>query len=360
MRAAASWNGPGRIHGIDLARGLAVLGMLAAHLLWIDPFDWTRPATWIDVANGRSSILFATLAGVSIALVTGGSTPLRAERLRRARVTLAVRAGLIWAIGVALVFTGVPVFVILPAYGILFLLALPLLTLSAPVLWAVAVAVALVVPWFVPMLNALPIWSSALGSEASTLVGWHYPFPLWIAFVAAGLAIGRSRLRSAAVAVRLLVGGGAVAMVAYGLDAVAAERLSPVQDGSLVAQVWTADAHSSGILEAFGSGGFAVAVIGLCLLLCRTPLTWLVLPVRAVGTMPLTAYAGQLVVWAIWAAVVLGDTGDLAGFRDLDPFVPFAIGTVLLCTAWALLVGRGPVERFVAAVTGAVVGSGRR
>ena len=54
---------PSRIAGVDLARGLAVIGMLAAHLLTIDAFDAGRPETWIDIANGRSSILFATLAG---------------------------------------------------------------------------------------------------------------------------------------------------------------------------------------------------------------------------------------------------------------------------------------------------------
>ena len=46
-------------------------------------------------------------------------------------------------------------------------------------------------------------------------------------------------------------------------------------------------------------------------------LTWIVLPLRAVGAMPLTAYTAQLVVWAIVATAVLGDPGDLEGFRDL-------------------------------------------
>ena len=57
--------------------------------------------------------------------------------------------------------------------------------------------------------------------------------------------------------------------------------------------------HSSGLLEVIGSGGFALAVIGACLLLCRTVLTWVVLPLRAVGAMPLTAYTAQLLVWAV-------------------------------------------------------------
>jgi hypothetical protein len=60
--------------------------------------------------------------------------------------------------------------------------------------------------------------------------------------------------------------------------------------------------------------------------------------------MPLTAYVAQLVAWAIVAAAVFGDSGDLAGFRDLEPFWPMTISLVTACTAWALLVGRGPLE----------------
>lgn len=71
---------------------------------------------------------------------------------------------------------------------------------------------------------------------------------------------------------------------------------------------------------------------------------WIALPLRAVGAMPLTAYAGQLVVWAAIADATLGTAGDLAGFRALSPFWPFTLGTIVFCTAWALLVGRGPLE----------------
>ena len=60
--------------------------------------------------------------------------------------------------------------------------------------------------------------------------------------------------------------------------------------------------------------------------------------------MPLTAYTAQLVIWAIASWVILGTTGDLGGFRDLEPFWPLAIGTSIGCTAWALLIGRGPLE----------------
>ena len=155
----AALNAPSRVRGVDLARGLAVLGMLAAHLLVIERFDPTRPGTWVDVVNGRSSILFATLAGVSIALLSAepgssGTRPQRGRALSLTRRRLIVRAVLIWLLGVALVATGVPVYVILPAYALLFLLGAAVLTLRAQTLWIVAASLAVLMPWVLPVLDA--------------------------------------------------------------------------------------------------------------------------------------------------------------------------------------------------------------
>jgi len=332
--------GPGRLQGVDLARGLAVLGMFAAHLLVIPALNLSDPSTWIDLANGRSSILFAVLAGVSIALITGGPRP---RGLGLARRRLAVRAVLLWVFGVALIATGVPVFVILPAYAVLFLLALPLVQLSARTLWIVTGGLAVVMPWVQPLLDALPVWEGEIGGSFALVLGWHYPFTLWVAFLVAGLAAGRSDLRRTDTQWALLLGGACAALLAAAVDATFVTPADPY-----LAQVWSSGPHSGGLLEVVGSGGFALATIGACQLLCRTPLTWLALPLRAVGSMPFTAYVGQLVVWAVVAAVVLDDTGDLGGFRALEPFWPFTVATLVACTAWALLLGRGPLERLTA------------
>ncbi len=343
---ASRWerlNGPERIAGIDLARGLAVLGMFAAHLLWIEPLDFTDPSTWNAVVSGRSSILFATLAGVSIGLVTGGRRPLEGEAMRTARLRLVLRACLLWLLGVGLIATGVPVYVILPAYAILFLLSLPFLRLGARPLLLIAGALALLMPFVQVVLDAQRVWNTPAGSDFALLLGWHYPFPVWIAFVLAGLGVARAGIRRMRVQLWMLGAGAVVAVTGYGLSAAAGANESTEAMGFLGA-VWTARPHSSGVLEVIGSGGFALAVIGLCLLTCRTVLTWVVLPLRAVGAMPLTAYTAQLVVWAIVATAVLGDPGDLRGFRDLEPFWPLALWTITGCTAWALLVGRGPLE----------------
>ena len=142
-----------------------------------------------------------------------------------------------------------------------------------------------------------------------------------------------------------LLAGGVLAGLAYGLDAAAGPDLIAARP-SFWEAVWTAEPHSSGVLEVVGSGGFALAAIALCVLICRTFLTWLVLPLRAVGAMPLTAYAAQIFIWAAVALAVLGTTRDLSAFRDLEPFWPMILGLVIGCTAWALLIGRGPLEWF--------------
>jgi uncharacterized membrane protein len=340
----ARFDGPSRLAGVDLARGLAVVGMLAAHLLLIDmPFTLDDPASWVDVVNGRSSILFATLAGVSLGLVTGGRSPLRGAARVRASARIAVRAGVLWVLGLLLVSTGVPVFVILPAYALLFLLALPFLGLRAPTLFVLAGALGLVMPFVQAALDSAPLWNTAEGEELGLVLGWHYPFPVWIAFVLAGMGAARADLRRTRTAVILLLAGTALAATGHGLDALGGSDLLEEQS-SLVAAVWTARPHSSGLLEVVGAGGLALAVIGACVLACRTFLRWPAIPLRAVGSMPLTAYTAQLLVWAVWAASLFGTAGALAEFRAIEPFWPVTLGIVLACTLWALVVGRGPLE----------------
>ena len=343
---ASRWerlNGPHRVAGIDLARGLAVIGMFAAHLLWIPPFEWADAGTWHDVVNGRSSILFATLAGVSIGLVTGRTAPFRGEALGLARRRLAVRAVLVWVLGIALITLDVPVYVILPAYAVLFLLVLPLLRLPAAWLFGLAAALAVTMPFLQFVIAGWTFWATPAGWLIDIAIGGHYPFLVWSAFVVAGLGMGRLPLTRPRTAAALLGIGAVLAVAGYSLGATTA-GLRAREPESLWAFVSSAEAHTSGIGEVVGSGGFAIAVVGLCVLLTTTPLTWLVLPLRAVGAMALTAYSGQLVAWALLQPTPPPGETDLSAFRALEPFWPFAIWTVILCTAWGLLVGRGPIE----------------
>src|SRR4051812_47891443 len=110
-----------RIVGIDVARGLAVLGMMTAH---VGPDDHgpVPPGGFAQLADGRPAALFVLLAGLSLALLSGAADPVAGTRLVQARVRILVRALLLFALGELLVVLGTPVVVILPTYGLLFAL----------------------------------------------------------------------------------------------------------------------------------------------------------------------------------------------------------------------------------------------
>ncbi len=349
VRRRRSLFAPDRVDGVDLARGIALLGMLAAHLLVIPDVVWGDPSTYGGLVHGRSSILFATLAGVSIGLVSGGPRPLTGERLGTARMRLLVRAGAIWTIGVVLIAFAVPVYVILPAYAILFVLATGVLSLRARTLLIAAAVVGLLAPFPQAVIDDLPLWSTVEGAELAAALGWQYPFLTWFAFVLAGMGAARLDLRRARTP-WMLAGAGAVLTVA---GAVAAAAWGQAETSGQTA--WTAEPHSSGVFEVIGSGGSALLVIGVCVLLCRTPFTWVALPLRAVGSMPLTAYSAHIVGWALTRLPAEPGVFELDAYRALEPFWPMVLGIVVGCTAWALVVGRGPLEWAVDALARLIV-----
>lgn len=349
---------PDRLPGIDLARGAAVLGMFAAHLIVTTPLEWHSPETWTGLVDGRSSILFATLAGLSLGLSQGDTDDPGGRRAAVSRGRLAGRAAVVWVLGILLVLLAVPVNVILPAYGVLFAIAIALVALPTRALVMIAALLAVVMPFVVGMIDSV---TGGAGGESTSgvaiLLGWHYPFPLWTAFLAAGLAAGRVLIASSRWAVGLIGVGAMLAFTGYFvLGPIGSRAAGALDDGArgdvglwLLSRLGD-EPHSSGMGEAIGSVGFALAVIGVCTLIGGTPLRWLFWPVRVLGSMPLTAYTAHLVIWAAWIALERaggGNVDPIDDFRALEPFWPMALGVTAGCALWAVFIGRGPLEAAV-------------
>lgn len=351
---------PGRIPGIDLARGLAILGMYVAHLTVVTPLEWSRPETWLGMVEGRSAILFATLAGVSLGLMGAGLRTRGAahDGVRAQRSSIMIRAVLIWALGLLLLSFDVPVFVVLPAYGVLLLIGAFMVSWSTRALVITAAFTAAIAPYVVTLVDSGgPPASGSVGEFFSDMLGWNYPFVLWLAFVAAGIIGGRLIRRGIGSTVLLLGSGVALAVLGYAVLGPVGNQVVgrygadlPIGSSLWLMSVFRDDPHSHGVGEAFGSGGFALAVLALCVLAGTTALRWLLWPVRVIGSMPLTAYTAHLLVWGIWIMVTPGVGSDihrLHGFLALDPFWPITLGVTAGCIVWALIWGKGPLEQLV-------------
>ncbi|WXF90325.1 heparan-alpha-glucosaminide N-acetyltransferase domain-containing protein [Curtobacterium flaccumfaciens pv. flaccumfaciens] len=267
-----------RLQGVDVARAVALLGMMAAHIGGIaEQLDWTDPATWTAVAHGRPSTLFAVLAGVSIGLTSGRTDPPGPPTIGRIRARLAIRAVVVVVIGFALMALDTPVYVILPTYGVLFLLVVPVLRVRPAALLGIAALCAVLSP--LASLTIAPAYADA--GMIGVQLGLVYPVVTFLAYVLVGLAVARAGLEERGRQVLLLASGALVAATAY----VAGSVLAPLPDdaalafpgvpsageastpGQALAQLFLSPRdHSSSVVDVVGTAGVAVAVIALCLL----------------------------------------------------------------------------------------------
>ncbi len=361
--------------------------MVAAHM--IDPQPGTSEAVdgWYQVVSGRSSALFAVLAGVSIALSTTSGRSASPLVRPGARSGLATRAGLIALIGLLLGPLSVGVAVILTYYGALFLCALPVLRWRAKSLALLTVAWALLSPvasmLVRPHLPAptyempSPVFlADPLQLAGELLVTGYYPVLTWATYLFAGMAVGRLDLRNLAVARRLLLWGLWLAAFALGVSALLA-RSPRVQREVLDAYDGVGDPtnwsevstemtrgffgttptepwwwlgiwvpHSGSIADLAHTTGSAMAVLGAALLV-TSMLTASARHVVAVtfgaGTMTLTLYVAHVV---LLAALNGTGWGDHIGFHVVVLGSLGALGVALR--------SRGPLELLVSEVSSLV------
>jgi Heparan-alpha-glucosaminide N-acetyltransferase, catalytic len=353
---------PGRIAGIDAARATALVGMFATHLLPLADATGGKTLTGL-LADGRASALFAVLAGVGVALSTGGAAqPADARSHAAAAAGLVVRGVLVGLIGLLLGGLDPAVAVILAYYGLLFVLATPLLRLGPRPLAALAAAACLITPVVSQVLRAgLPEGPgeqpglSALAAPGDLLVTLgltgYYPVWTWLTYLLAGMAVGRLDLTRPRVAAVLLGGGAVLAVTASVTSAVlvarsplTADALAEHRYGTTPTGTWWWLAvdlpHSGAPLDLAGTAGSALAVLGAMLLIGRwaAPLLWLP---AAMGAFPLTAYTLHVLA--------------VAGFpaTGLRVWLAHVVAVAVLGALLRLARRRGPLEALVAAAAGA-------
>jgi uncharacterized membrane protein YeiB len=325
--------------------------MVVAHLASrAEPIDWTVPATWVGVADGRPSTLFAVVAGISVALVTARARRSPAD-VPRARASSAVRGAVVGAFGLLLVALPSGVAIILPVYGLLFLLVA--LMVTWPVRRVVALSIVLAVA--APLVHAATVGLLAPVDTGPDLPGrfagvlLQFPPVSYAAYLAFGLAIGRGDLRSPRSHRLLLAGGTAAATLAY----LAGGLLAPEGVATGVAAVlFSPAAYGNSWVDVVGTTGVAVALVAASLLVAdRVPS--IARPLAVVGAMPLTAYTLHVVVLVVVLATTPGSwiTPAVAGAT----LAATLVGTWLFASLWSRRHPRGPLEAALATVVGRLV-----
>jgi hypothetical protein len=332
--------------------------------------------------GGRASALFAVLAGVSLALMTGGRTPVTGRERAARSAGLVVRALLVAVAGLVLGELHSGLAVILTYYGLLFLLGIGFVGLRARVLFVLAAVWAVLGPVLSqvvrPELPPRGFESPTFGqlADPGRLLGelaftGYYPVVPWLAYLLVGLAVGRLDLSRRAVQL-VLAAAGAVAAVSatvvsrvlVGRPGVAerlleelgrsggAEDLARATEPSMYGSTPTGGSwdwllvvapHSSTPFDLAHTIGTSLMVIGACLLvvgLLGDFAERVVAIVFGAGTMTLTLYSLHVLLRteALWPP-------------DQGAFVPHALVLLAIGAGFVAFGRRGPVERLVRAAS---------
>jgi uncharacterized membrane protein len=364
-----------RLIGVDAARGLALIGLMAVHIFPSADEDTGEPTVAWMLFGGDSAALFALLAGIGLALSTGGITPHRGRRMSGDRAGVAVRAVLIGIVGLvvaAILPWDPPAYGILLYYAVFFLLAIPFLSLRARYLFPAAAVFSLVAPILIQRVGpALPessdynhtlvtVFTEPLATASELLLTGSYPALSYMTYLLVGLGLGRLNLRSQRVQALVAGAGAALAVLANllshlllhaagGYQALLATDDLPAEglDEALVfgpdvlptsSGWWLAIAtpHTNMPLALASSLGISMLVLGVFLLVAARAGRWLA-PLAAMGAMTLTLYTAHLLALApevhdeepgLWFCLHLAAAGVFAWF-------------------WHRRFGKGPLERVV-------------
>jgi uncharacterized protein len=355
-----------RVVGFDVARALAILGMVVVHFSLVMATDRSGPG-WLNVVlgflDGRAAATFVILAGVGVTLMSRRAVlSTDPHAIAKARRVLIFRGVFLLALGFInlLIWPGD----ILRVYGVSLLLAARLITASDRRLLLGAVGYAAGFAALFLMLDFEQNWNWATLSyhglwTPTGLVrnlffdGFRSVFP-WTGFVFFGMWLGRLNLRNPAVNMRVFFAAMGTALgaevVSWLCVSYFVARPREV-DAETVKALFGTESMPALPLFLLASGAEAVTVIALCVRLSGEGPSRYWQPLAATGQMALTWYFTHIVL-GLGGVVALG----LVSSQPLPVAAVCGVGffavAVLVSWLWKIAFQHGPLEWVMRKIAG--------
>lgn len=355
-----------RIIGYDLARALAVFGMVLVNFKIVmgaaeNGPDWL--VLLVGLFDGRAAATFVVLAGIGISLLskecrTSGSPQVVAS----IRLTLLKRALFLFVVGS--LYTPIWPADILHFYGLYIAVAAFLLTATVRRLWVVAGGLVTIFGlmilvldyekgWDWSTLHYEGLWTPAGAIRHLFFNGFH-PVAPWLAFLLLGMIIGRLDMASSAVRRRVFGWGLAVATIAEVASAALIRLLSTdvgSVDRELVAALFGTEPMPPMPLYMLAGAGTASAIIAAAVVLGERfhDARW-IKPFVATGQLALTLYVAHVVI-GMGILEAVGRLEDQTLLFSVAAATTFSIAGIVYAHLWRKRFKRGPLEAIMRNVT---------
>ncbi len=355
-----------RIIGYDLARALAVFGMVIVNYKLVVAGTADQPS-WLAIFagafEGRAVATFVVLAGIGISLLSAQARATADQAaLAHARSTLLRRALFLFVGG--LLYAPIWPADILHFYGIYIgVAALLLSTSSRRLAWTAGGLMVLFVVllltldyergWDFTTLTYHGFWTPAGMIRHLFFNGFHPVIP-WLAFLLIGMVVGRMPMQDVGVRRRVFVTGLTVAAVAEMASWLLIRILgagASEADREIVSAVFGTAPMPPVPLYLLAGGGVACAVIAASVEVgLRYPNAAWLRPLVHTGQLALTLYVAHVVV-GMGTLEAMGRLQNQTLPFAMTATAVFCLSGIVFAHLWRRRFRRGPVESLMRRVT---------
>lgn len=347
-----------RIVGIDVARALAIIGMIIVNFKIA--FGQTG-SQWLNyltrLIEGKAAATFVVLAGVGIAFMTNSAIQTNEfQKIKKTTTKIVKRALFLFAIG--LLYMPIWFADILHFYGIYMLFTLWILKYNKEVILITALFIIIIYPLLMFFWNYDLGWNYALYTYADFWTvkgfvrnlffnGFHPVFP-WVAFMLIGVWFGRHSLNDIRFVKRAFLVSFSVFI---SVQLISFLLIFLFSKGNLLTteeihQVFGTQPMPPLPLYMLSGSSLAMGIISTCILLAKKfEKSIIIYALATTGRLALTFYVAHVM---IGMTIIEAINPNFMGHYPLTFSVAYAIAFSLICVFfaifWTRIKKQGPLE----------------
>lgn len=347
-----------RLIGIDVARALAIIGMIIVNFKIVfgskGP-EWLQ--TFISVLDGKAAATFVVLAGVGIAFITNKALKTNNDNeLRKRKLKVVKRALLLFIIGLSYIFIWPAD--ILHFYGIYMLITLFFIKKEPAFILIAALLLILAYPllfisfsydlfWDFKTFEYFNFWAINGFLRHLFYNGFHPVMP-WVAFMLTGLWFGKQNLNNPVFIKRSIVISLGIFLLLKGLSASFIMLLS--MEGSAttleLSQVFGTSPMPPLPFYMLTASSFAIFIISLCLFISKKLQNNTIIKALAnMGQLALTFYVAHVVIgMGLIDVFSIKELGEFSLVFSVSYALIFSLSCIIFSVFWLKYKTVGPLE----------------
>ncbi len=354
-----------RLNGIDVARALAVIGMILVNFKMVfgnQGEGWLKAI--VTVFDGKAAATFVVLAGVGIAFATNSAIANKdTQKLKDKKKGLLKRALLLFVIGLS--YIAIWPADILHFYGIYMLISLVLLDKKPTVVFITALSMIFIYPLLMFLINYDSGWdfesfeyASFWGLEGfirNLFYNGFHPVIPWTAFMLIGIWLGRQDLHDDKFVKKALLVSISIFILMKLISVISINALS--QGDEVVAlelsQILSTSPMPPLPIYMISGSSIAVFIISSCLLISKKFNSHFVIQsLTKTGQLALTFYLAHVVL-GMGLVEVLSPTpfGEFSLQFSVIYALLFSLCCIIFAVLWSSYFQQGPFEWIMKKVT---------